>query len=123
MSELVIRRLTSCPTGNVRDEKVLEIVLETDGTLPPRDPTPRTETVIRMFSRGDLTVLEAHGLTTCGYASLGFADFAVDGTHIESRVYEGATLDFWMRQDEQGRTIPFKESWTGIRAKDEKIEP
>jgi len=56
MAQIVRERRTHCPTGRKEDERVFEVVLEDDSALPADDPTPRTTTVKRIFSRGDLSV-------------------------------------------------------------------
>jgi hypothetical protein len=125
MSNVVLVRLTHCPSGDVKDECALEIVLELNDALPLADPTPRTVAVSRIYSRGDLRVLAAHGLKSIGYAALGFPEIVVtaDG-HVETSAYEGATVDLWTHDSPQaeGRKLVMKESWAGIRTTSEKLD-
>lgn len=54
MAEIVIGRWVWNPTG--REEKVLEVVLTDDDPRPRTDREPRSTTLTRLFSRGDLSV-------------------------------------------------------------------
>jgi hypothetical protein len=118
MSEIVLMRLTACPTGDPKDERVLEIVLELDDVLPAEAPVARAVAAVRIYSRGDLSVLQAHGLKSVGYAALGFPDFVVTAAgHVESTAIAGATVAFSVAEDpvSKAQKLSVQESWSGIR--------
>ena len=59
-AEIVLERHTHCPTRPVcppRDERVFEIVLDDDSPLEIKDTTLRVTNAVRVYSRGDLSVL------------------------------------------------------------------
>ena len=57
MAQFFLERLPWCPTGRAEDEKVFEVMVEDDSPLGAEDKTPRTTTIVRMFTRGDVEAL------------------------------------------------------------------
>lgn len=57
MADLPLERFTACATGRPEDVLACEIVLQDDDARSAKDPTPRTTTVARLVTRGDLRAL------------------------------------------------------------------
>lgn len=76
----------------------IEVVAEVDDALPLDDTTPRTVTVSRLFTRGDLAVLVQRGLSRWGYTAPGFPDVvATPRAHSGDVPFVGATIDLHKR--------------------------
>src|SRR3990167_9765480 len=116
MSEHVLRRLTWCPSGKPSDEKILELVLQLDDPLPIKDRTPRRVNVTRIYSRGDLAVLLAHGLRSVGYTVNAVSVVTVSTRHVEADLaLAGLFVDLWTYEHPKrpGIILGMLERWAG----------
>lgn len=120
MSEIVVRRLTYCPTGRAADVRSLELVLDLDDREGlARTRVARVATVLRVFWRGDRTVLAAHGLNSVTYRAAGFPDFKVTARspQTQNTALAGQTVTLWTNRRLDPLTgleqvVPFDFSWT-----------
>ncbi len=105
MAELVLERWTVCPTGNLADERVFEVVLQDDSPLDATDRTPRTATVRRLLTRGDPRVLKAHG------ASLGRVALLTSGKGPDRRILESLSISVESQQEKDLAALGLTLEW------------